>query len=101
MKKFVTFGEILLRLKSPAYERLFQSPILEASFGGAEANVAASLAQFGLDAVFVTVLPKNYLSDACLGELRKYQIDTSLIQFGEGRFGIYFLKLAPTSALQR
>ena len=59
MTRVVTMGEIMLRLKSPQFERLFQSPLLEASFGGGEANVAASLARFGLDAAFVTVLPNN------------------------------------------
>ena len=59
MKKFVTFGEIMLRLKSPGYDRLFQQPSLEATFGGGEANVAVSLANYGLDAKFVTALPAN------------------------------------------
>jgi len=98
MKRIVTFGEILLRLKSPGFERLFQSSILEAQFGGAEANVAVSLAQFGMDAAFVTVLPKNDISSACIMELRKFGVDTSLIKFGEGRMGIYFLE---TGANQR
>ena len=57
--RIVTFGEVMLRLKSPGYERLLQSPILEATFGGGEANVAVSLAQFGLEVAFVTVLPQN------------------------------------------
>ncbi|MBQ9197647.1 MAG: sugar kinase, partial [Clostridia bacterium] len=55
--KVVTFGEIMLRLKSPAYERLMQSPMLEATFGGGEANVSVSLANYGMDTAFVTVLP--------------------------------------------
>ena len=58
MAKVITFGEIMLRLKSPAYERFFQSPVLEATFGGGEANVAVSLANYGIDTAFVTVLPK-------------------------------------------
>ena len=69
MTRVVTLGEILLRLKSPQFERLFQSPLLEATFGGGEANVAVSLAHFGLDAVFVTVLPANAIGDAALAEL--------------------------------
>ncbi len=57
--RIITFGEVMLRLKSPGHERLLQSPILEATFGGGEANVAVSLAQFGLEAAFITVLPRN------------------------------------------
>ena len=64
MGKIITFGEIMLRLKSPAYERFFQSPSLEATFGGGEANVSVSLANYGLDTAFVTVLPKNDVADA-------------------------------------
>lgn len=92
MKKIITLGEILLRLKSPGFERLFQSSLLEATFGGGEANVAVSLAQLGMDAAFVTVLPKNDISRACIMELKKYGVDTSFIQYAEGRFGIYFLE---------
>ena len=62
--KVVTFGEIMLRLKSPGYERLMQSPVLEATFGGGEANVSVSLANYGLDTAFVTVLPDNDLGRA-------------------------------------
>ncbi|MCL2697171.1 MAG: sugar kinase [Oscillospiraceae bacterium] len=92
MKKAVTFGEIMLRLKSPAHERLFQSPLLEATFGGGEANVAASLCNFGIPAKFVTVLPDNDIGDACAGELRRFGVDTSAILRKEGRLGIYFLE---------
>ena len=90
--KVVTFGEIMLRLKSPGFERFFQSPLLEASFGGGEANVAVSLANFGVEAIFVSVLPDNDIAKACLGELRRFGVETSQIQFGEGRMGIYFLE---------
>jgi 2-dehydro-3-deoxygluconokinase len=90
--RVVTFGEIMLRLKSPGFERLFQSPVLEATFGGGEANVAVSLANFGLDSAFLTVLPKDDIGDACVGELRRFGVDTSLIQRGSGRMGIYFLE---------
>lgn len=90
--KVVTFGEIMLRLKSPGYERFFQTPQLEATFGGGEANVAVSLANFGEDAAFVSVLPKNDIASACLGELRKFGVDVSQIKFGDGRMGIYFLE---------
>jgi 2-dehydro-3-deoxygluconokinase len=92
MARAVTFGEIMLRLKSPGFERLFQSPVLEATFGGGEANVAVSLANFGADTAYVTVLPKNEIGDACVAELRRYGVDTSLIARGSGRMGIYFLE---------
>jgi len=90
--KVVTFGEIMLRLKSPGFERLFQSPVLEATFGGGEANVAVSLANFGLPAAFVTVLPKNEIAESCIASLRSFGVDTSLIVRGAGRMGIYFLE---------
>ena len=96
--KVVTFGEIMLRLKSPAFERLMQSPVLEATFGGGEANVAVSLANFGVDAAFVTVLPDNDLATACIRELRGLGVDTSRIVRRPGRMGIYFLE---TGAVQR
>ena len=90
--RVVTFGEIMLRLKPPGVERLLQTPVLEATFGGGEANVAVSLANYGMDAAFVTVLPKNILGDLCVGELRRFGVDTSRIQRGEGRMGLYFLE---------
>jgi 2-dehydro-3-deoxygluconokinase len=91
-QRVVTFGEIMLRLKSPGFERLFQSPLLEATFGGGEANVAVSLANFGMDAVFVSVLPKGEIGNAGIAELRRFGVDTSLIARGAGRMGIYFLE---------
>lgn len=90
--KYLTFGEIMLRLKSPYHERLFQGLMLEATFGGGEANVAISLANYGLDIAYLTVLPKNPIGDACVQELRKFGVDISRIQRGEGRMGIYFLE---------
>ncbi len=97
--KYVTFGEIMLRLKSPGNERFFQSPVLEATFGGGEANVAVSLATFGEDAVFVTSLPNNAIGEAALAELRKHGVDTKYINMtGNGRVGIYYLE---TGANQR
>lgn len=90
--RVITLGEVMLRLKSPAFERFFQSPCLEATFGGGEANVATSLAIFGLDAAFVTSLPRNPLADACIGALRARGVDTSLIHRGGERLGIYFLE---------
>jgi len=92
MTRVVTLGEILLRLKSPQFERLFQSPFLEATFGGGEANVAASLALFGMDAALVTVLPQNQIGDAALAVLRRHNVDTSHIARGGERLGIYFLE---------
>lgn len=92
MKRVVTLGEIQLRLKSPGHERLFQSPMLEATFGGGEANVAVSLANFGMAPAFVTALPSNAVGDGCIQELRKWGVDTSLIIRREGRMGIYYLE---------
>ena len=92
MKKVVTFGEIMLRLKSPGFERFLQTPHFEAIFGGGEANVAISLANYGLDVAYVTALPKNDIGYACIKELRKFNIDVSNIIFSEGRIGIYFLE---------
>jgi 2-dehydro-3-deoxygluconokinase len=90
--RVVTFGEVMLRLNPPGFERLLQSPVLEATFGGGEANVAVSLACFGLDVAYVTVLPRNPIADACIAYLRGKGIDTSLIVRGEERMGIYFLE---------
>ena len=82
----------MLRLKAPGAERLFQSPMLEATFGGAEANVAVSLAQFGLDAAFVSAIPANPVGDACIAELRRFGVDTRSVLRQGGRLGIYFLE---------
>jgi 2-dehydro-3-deoxygluconokinase len=92
MTRVVTFGEVMLRLKSPGVERLFQSPLLEATFGGAEANVAVSLAQFGYTVSFVTALPSNPLGESAIGEIRKFGVDTSLIKRAGDRIGVYFLE---------
>lgn len=96
--KFLTFGEIMLRLKSPGHERFFQSPMLEATFGGGEANVAVSLANYGQDVGFLSVLPKNAIGDECVKELRRFGVDTSRIVRGGERLGIYYLE---TGANQR
>ena len=90
--KILTFGEIMLRLKAPGHERLFQSPALEATFGGGEANVAVSLVNYGMDCEFLTVLPDNRIADACIRELRYFGVGTSLIRRGPGRMGIYYLQ---------
>lgn len=82
----------MLRLKPPAFERFFQSPVFEATFGGGEANVAVSLANFDVPVSYVTVLPKNDIGSACISELRRFGVDTSLIRTGPGRMGIYYLE---------
>ena len=92
MKKVVCFGEIMLRLKPCGLERFFQSPYLEATFGGGEANVAVSLANYGMDAELLTVLPENAIGDACIQELRRFGVGTDRIVRGEGRMGIYYLE---------
>ena len=91
-KTTITFGEIMLRLSAPGSERLFQSPNLMATFGGGEANVAVSLAGFGLPVSFVTVLPeRNPIAEAAIADLRGHGVDTSCIVRGPGRMGVYFL----------
>lgn len=90
--KVLTFGEIMLRLKAPGHERFFQSPTLEATFGGGEANVAVSLANYGMDVEFLTVLPENDIADACIRELRYFGVDMKKAVRGDGRMGIYYLE---------
>lgn len=99
MKYVTTFGEIMLRLKSPHHERFFQSPALEATFGGGEANVAVSLSLLGDDSRFVTALPNDAIADGAVSEVRKHGVDTSaIVRTAHGRVGIYFLE---TGANQR
>ena len=86
----VTFGEIMLRLSPPGFERFFQSPVLSAIFGGGEANVAASLAHFGLTSRYVTRLPKHAIGESALRALRAEGIDTTHVLRGGDRVGIYF-----------
>ena len=88
----VTFGEIMLRLSPCGYKRLVQADCFEAVYGGAEANVAVSLAQFGCDSVYVTRLPQNDLAKACRVNLQKWGVDTSKIVFGGDRVGIYYME---------
>lgn len=90
MKRYVTFGELMLRLSPPGRELLFQSPSLTATFGGAEANVAVSLANYGETVSFVTSLPENAVADSALRELRGFGVDTSFIRRGGERVGIYY-----------
>lgn len=88
----VTLGEIMLRLKAPGVERLFQGPVLEASFGGSEANVAATAATLGRRARFVSAVPANAAGDAAIRFLRSLDVDTSCIARKGERLGIYFLE---------
>ncbi|MCU0452698.1 MAG: sugar kinase [Bacteroidetes bacterium] len=90
--KIISFGELMLRLATPGFQRFVQTSSLEATFGGGEANVAVSLAHFGLDARFVTVLPKHEIGDAALNALRRYGVDTQHIVRSGDRIGIYFLE---------
>lgn len=98
MKRIVAFGELMLRLKSPGRERLFQSPLLEATFGGGEANVAVSLSALGMDASFVGAVSDDAVGDAALRALRAHGVDVSRVRRVEERTGIYFLE---TGADQR
>jgi 2-dehydro-3-deoxygluconokinase len=98
MPKTVCFGEIMLRLSPPGFERFFQSPALSATFGGGEANVAVSLAQFGLESWYVTRLPAHAIGDAAVRALRAEGVHTDAILRGGDRVGIYF---AETGASQR
>ena len=95
--KIITFGEIMLRLATPEYLRFSQTNNLEATFGGGEANVAVSLANYGLNASFVTQLPDNELGKAAIGELKKRDVDTTFIKENGERIGIYFLETGAVS----
>ena len=92
MKRTVTFGEIMLRLATPGYLRFSQANELSATFGGGEANVAVSLANYGMEASFVTRLPENDIAVACVKDLRKNGVLTDHIIYGGERLGIYFLE---------
>ena len=96
--RVVTFGELMLRLGPPGFERLLQSPMLCATFGGGEANVAVSLAQFGVDSHYVTRLPSNAIGDAAVRALRAEGVSTEFVARGGSRMGVYFTE---TGASQR
>jgi 2-dehydro-3-deoxygluconokinase len=98
MAKVVTFGEIMLRLSPPGFERFLQSPVLSATFGGGEANVAVSLAHFGVDSYYVTRVPPNPIGEAVVRSLRAEGVRTDFILRGGDRLGIYFTE---TGASQR
>ena len=92
MAKVVTFGEVMLRLATPGYERFSQAHRFDATFGGGEANVAVSLAQYGIDARFVTRLPDNDIARMCVSELRGLGVGVDDILYGGERIGIYYLE---------
>ena len=92
MAKIVTMGEIMLRLSTPNNEKFIQADEFDVVYGGGEANVAVSLANYGFDAKFVTKLPKHEIGQAAVNSLRKYGVDTSFIARGGDRVGIYFLE---------
>jgi len=98
MSKIVCFGELMLRLNPPAFDRILQTTTLEMHFGGTEANVALLLSNLGLDSSFVTTLPDNPIGQAAVNSLRRYGVDTSMINRGGDRIGIYFVE---TGASQR
>lgn len=91
-KRVITFGEIMLRLAPNGYYRFFQDDQLQATFGGGEANVAVSLANYGMDAAFVTKLPAHAIGQGAVNALRGLGVDTSKIVRGGERIGIYFLE---------
>ncbi|MCI5717223.1 MAG: sugar kinase [Alistipes sp.] len=92
MSKVVTFGEIMLRLATPDHLRFRQARSFNATFGGGEANVAVSLANYGIDVDYVTRLPRNDMGEACAAELRSFGVGTSNIVYGGERLGIYYLE---------
>ena len=92
MPKVITFGEIMLRLAPEGYLRFTQAEKFGATFGGGEANVAVSLAHFGVDAAFVTKLPNNDIGQAAINSMRRFGADTSKIKRGGSRVGIYYLE---------
>ena len=97
MKKVVTFGEVMLRLATPGYKRFGQSDSFAATYGGGEANVAVSLANYQIPVRFVTRLPENDIARACVSELKGLGVDTDKILYGGDRMGIYFLETGAVS----
>lgn len=91
-KRVITFGEIMLRLAPNGYYRFFQNDQMQATFGGGEANVAVSLANYGLDSAYVTKLPSHAIGQAAVDSLRYFGVDTSMIVRGGDRVGIYYLE---------
>jgi 2-dehydro-3-deoxygluconokinase len=97
-QRVVTFGEIMLRLSTPGFQRFVQASAFDVTFGGGEANVAASLAQFGIDAAFVSKVPAHDIGQAAINHLRRFGVDTAQVLRGGPRLGTYFLE---TGASQR
>jgi 2-dehydro-3-deoxygluconokinase len=92
MSRVVTFGEIMLRLSTPGNQRFIQADCFDAIYGGGEANVAVSLAHFGLDSLFVTKVPDNPIGQSAINHLRRFGVNTEYIRKGGNRLGIYFLE---------
>lgn len=92
MKKVITLGEIMLRLSTPGYERFVQADSFDVVYGGGEANVAVSLANYGYDAYFVSKLPKNEIGQAAINHLRRFGVNTNYVSRGGERVGIYYLE---------
>ena len=92
MKKVITFGEIMMRLNPEGYRRFVQADRFEASYAGGEANVAVGLAQFGMDAAFVSKVPAHEIGQCAVNELRRFGVDTSLILRGGDRLGLYYVE---------
>ena len=90
MAKIVTFGELMLRLQPYNYERFVQCDHVEFTFGGGEANVAVSLANYGMDVAYVTTLPSHAIGQAAVHSLRRYGVDTPMTARGGARVGSYF-----------
>ena len=92
MKKIITFGEIMLRLAPEGYTRFLQTDKMQATFGGGEANVAVSLANYGMDSAYVTKLPKNAIAQAAIDSLRYFGVDTTKVVRGGDRIGVYYME---------
>ena len=92
MKRIITFGEIMMRLNPQGYQRLVQAECFEASYAGGEANVAVSLANFGMDAAFVSKVPEHAVGQCAVNALRAFGVDTKYMYRGGKRLGIYFVE---------
>ena len=99
MSRVITFGEIMLRLAPEGYYRFVQADAFCATYAGGEANVAVSLANYGIDAAFVTKVPKNEIGQAAVNSLRRFGVDTSMMVRGGKRLGIYFLEKGASQRL--
>ena len=101
--KVLTFGEVMLRLKTPEHLKILQADTFEANYGGAEANVAVSLATLGDDVSYVTKVPEHQVGQAAVNEIRRFGVDTSRVLRGGGRVGIYYFEkgtnIRPTSVV--